>query len=332
MLRRILTAALAATGLLLFSLGPARAERLGGAYRGPFNDDQVPRNTTDTELTGGQTAPPPSSDNGGNSGGDTGGDSGSDTGDATAPPPPEAPPPTGGEGEGGEGSDPGGEAAQPAGDEAPPPPSGPTPTAPPSGGSTPAPSISLGGGKTPGGGGKVATEDVLAYWSFWFEHNKEWLLGELLRARAEEARIPERSSVNYFTIGSGATRQRVPITEEMKLRKIYPLLVESLASPQSWTRDAAVIALGKSGIPEAVPHLVERVRSDPDPEVRQDALLALGLSRQNTALACLMQTLQGRDKNQKAFAALGLGLLGVKDPIVLQQLVKEYNGLVKVGA
>jgi len=76
-----------------------------------------------------------------------------------------------------------------------------------------------------------------------------------------------------------------------------------------------VVALGKSGRAEAVPALLRISSSDSDAAVREDALLALGLSgRRAEVLPALLEALraprkEGRE-NRPAFAALALGLLG----------------------
>ncbi|MHC4470257.1 MAG: hypothetical protein ACYS99_04770, partial [Planctomycetota bacterium] len=42
----------------------------------------------------------------------------------------------------------------------------------------------------PGQGPGRVVEDTEAYWTYWFEHNKEWLLTEKLGKRLARARMP----------------------------------------------------------------------------------------------------------------------------------------------
>ena len=169
-------------------------------------------------------------------------------------------------------------------------------------------------------------EDVLAYWPFWFEHNKEWILSGVLRERGSRSKMPERSSPALFVAGGASERGRRPVTDDQKIKQIFPVLVEALTNESEWVRDSAVLALGKLGTPEVVDLLIARL-SDPQPDVREDALLALGLTGRKEALVPLMQALQGSDLNTKAFASLGLALLGIRD--VKTVMLEEYNGLVR---
>jgi HEAT repeat protein len=324
MVRQLIAVGLIAFALLAFAAGPVMADRLGGAYRGPYQDNitekEIPE--TGTSDTGGSDAPAPDSGDsgggdsgggdaptgdgtsGGGSGGDEGGgdEGGGDEGggDGGAAPPPSATPGSGGDDGGGDGG-------------------GDTPISP--GGDTTGPSGSIGpnplSGRT---SGKTAVEDVFAYWPFWFEHNKEWVLAEILRSRAEGMGVSPGSSVWYFA-GGQEGEKRVPISGETKKDVILPLLIEATTHGNPWIRDAAVIALGKLGLPEVVDPLKERARRDKDYDIRQDALLALGLSGQKEAMDPLLQAL-GVDR-LRAYAALGLALLGREE--ALPVLLKEYK-------
>jgi HEAT repeat protein len=292
----------ALVALLCLAAGPARADRLGGAYRGPYNDRQATQNTDDptVETSGQATADPPP--DAGSKNGDGGAATDGSGGSETPPPDGGDPPPDGGSPDpGGVGGDGGS-----TGNKPPPQPSG-TPSGP---GTNIAGGNSLDGGKK----GKVAVDDVYAFWPFWFEHNKEWILGELLRARTARTRVPPGSSPAIFTLADSNDRQRTPVTEDMKLKQIYPVLEASLTDSSSWVRDAAALALGKLGAPEAIGPLTARL-SDNDPDIQEDALLALGLTGHKDALKPLMDTLGGTDPNRKAFAALGLGLLGFRESV-----------------
>jgi HEAT repeat protein len=312
MARRIVAIGGAVLALLLFTMGTVQADRLGGAYRGPFEDDVQQKEETTQEVTpespSGEAAPTKETggtDDSGGMGTDDGSGSGGDD-DTTSPPP------SGDDdGAGMEGGDTGTEKQAPTGDSS-------------GAGNT----GGLGGSKigVGPGGGKTRQREVLAFWPFWFEHNKEWLLADHLKRRAAGASIPVVSSCFYFT-APGNSRVITPINEDVKLRKIFPMLVEASTDRESpWIRDAAVFALGKLGAAEGVPTLVDRVYKDTDAQVREDALLALGLTRQKAAFEPLMKALG--DPRYKSYAALGLALLGHKEAV--GPLLKEYKALVRV--
>jgi HEAT repeat protein len=310
MARTVLAVAGILTALLLFTMGPVHADRLGGAYRGPFEDDTQPKEGTETEMTpdaaAGDTAPEkekPKDDTGGGMGTDEPPpSSGDDDDDATPPPSNDTP---GMEGGGG-----GGNTAKP-------PPGSGNP-----GGATGGIGPGGGGGTSPGG--RVAQREILAYWPFWFEHNKEWLLSAHLKRAAAASAIPTDSSTFYFS-AAGDTRVVTPVSKDQKERVVFTFLVDAARNGETaWIRDAAVIAMGKLGIPEVVPFLVERLQKDKDADVREDALLALGLTRQADAYDPLIDALG--DYRFKAYAALGLGLLGEKAAVA--PLLKEYRSLV----
>lgn len=306
MARRVLAVAGVLTALLLFTMGSVHADRLGGGYRGPFEDDIQPKEGTETELTPDatteDTAPEKEKtkdDGGGGMGTDDPPPSGDDDDDATPPPESDAPGMDGGGG---------GNTAKP------PPGSG------NQGGATGGIGASSGKSGSPGGG-RVAPREVLAYWPFWFEHNKEWLLSAHLKRVAAAASIPTDSSVFYFS-AAGDTRVVTPVSKDQKERVIFTFLVDAARNGETaWIRDASVIAMGKLGIPEVVPFLVERLKQDKDGDVREDALLALGLTRQKDAYEPLIEALG--DHRYKAYAALGLGLLGEKEAV--GPLLKEYQ-------
>jgi HEAT repeat protein len=188
----------------------------------------------------------------------------------------------------------------------------------------PAPGGGLGGPVGPGR--RAAPEDIAAYWPYFFEHEKERLLADRLRALRAEIRRPAQSSVKYFR--EWRVRELRLVTGALKTGRVLPLLATALRDEHPWVRDGAILALGKLGGPGAVPHLVRRLH-DTDLELREDALLALGLTGEKAALAPLLGALRGRDVNRKAFAALGLALLG--DPHARETLGEEFAALVRGG-
>lgn len=329
---RNLVLLLAAAGLIGITIGgrppAARADRLGGNYRGPDDVYQVHEDPP---------PPPPGAPGAGGApaGDGSGGDAGSAGGkDAETPPDSKS-------GEGSEEPPPpknGGDYRGPAGEkpddsrqpEDPPPPD--------SGGSTPPPpdegdggsdgtgdGASGGGNPTPGGaggagttkGGKKSPDDRDRIWPFYFEGAKEEYLAAALGRRGE-ARISPPGSSTWALSPLPAPRQDRRPFGETERNAAFDLVMERLRDPDSHVRDAAVIAAGKSGRAGAIPSLLRIATYDRDPAVREDALLALGLSgRRREVLPYLLEALQAPRKegrgNPHAFAALGLGLLGDRE-------------------
>jgi HEAT repeat protein len=313
MVRRIVLIGVVIFAAFLFATGPAMADRLGGAYRGPFEDESQPED----EVEEGEAEASSDASGGGSSVERTGGGEGS-----TQEPPPEEPPAgddddddddddtgpeSAGEGSGEKGvNDPGSGSGAPSG----------------TGGS-------LSGGPAGGAEGGRVVEDVKAFWPFFFEHNKEWMLDAKLRERGARAHVPENSSVYWFRWATGQ-KVKAPVTKDQREKVIMPLLLRSLESRSEWVRDAAVLALGKLGDPAVIPHLQKRVTDHGEREdVREDALLALGLTGQEAAAVQLRASLKGEGSDLKAFAALGLGLLGRKDEETVKLLLAEYKQLIK---
>ncbi|MHC4473155.1 MAG: HEAT repeat domain-containing protein [Planctomycetota bacterium] len=313
MVRRIILIGVVIFAAFLFSMGDVLAGRLGGAYRGPYEDTTQPEDEvddsmessggtdqadTDVEKTGGEgttTEPPPAPGDDD----DDDDDSGDDDDDSNEP------------GAANEGS--GSKEAK----------------APGSGTSGPTGSGSLGEGGPAGGDQGRVVEDVEAFWPFYFEYNKEWILDRMLRERGARTHVPENSSVWWFRWATGQ-KVKVPVTKEQKEKLILPLLIESLKSRSEWVRDAAVLALGKLGDPGGLPHIIKRAQDTGEKsDVREDSLLALGLTGQEAAVVPLRQALEGDGSNLKAFAALGLGLLGRKDEETVKLLLHEYKSLIK---
>ncbi len=332
----------------------ARADRLGGNFRGPGDKyivrEDTAQSTPDSGTSGGGggTPAPPTgggstggsgdgtsgggdgtSAGGGDSGGGTGGgdsgggdsgggDSGggdSGGGDSGGTP---SSPDTGGGGD--SGGDSGGSSG---GGSAPPPSSGDT-----TGGGASAPSVSGGGGGAGVGGKKTSQDDADKIWPFYFEGAKEEYIATVL-ARRPVARIsPPKTSTYVLSTQPEPARDRRLIGETDR-QEAMALVVGRLNDGDSHVRDAAVLALGKSGFKEALPFLQNVATSDADFAVREDALLALGLSgHSDVALPYLLKALTGsstdRREKRAAYAALGLGLLGTPEGAV-EPLRKLYE-------
>jgi HEAT repeat protein len=318
----------------------ARADRLGGNYRGP-NDTYVVHDDTGGAApessggsTGGGSAPSSGGDSGGGGdgaggaggdssggggdsggggsggggdggsggGGDGGSGGGGDSGGSGAP---------GGDaggagGDGGGGGSGGGESTggAPAGGGA-------------SGGASGGPSGGSSGGAAGKGGKSAGQDDKDKIWPFYVESTKEEYIATLLSRRPDMRLSPAKTSTGMLSTLPDGGREKRAIGETDR-QEARDLVLGRLQDPDSHVRDAAVLALGKSGYKDAIPHIQKTADSDVDPAVREDALLALGLSGQtDAAMPYLLKALNspGTDKREHraAYAALGLGLLGNRE-------------------
>jgi len=290
--------------VLVVALGyaaPAQAERLYGNYRGP--SDAKSADTSQDESTGSESE---EMDSSGPSGGDSGDESGgigsggesegggggeSEGGGGES---------EGGGGESEGGSDIGGGSGDSEGDSA--------------GGGGDDGGSSLGGGGGPGGGGgrpggkggASATEEFELV-SWFFEHNREEFVYRVASERNRRLQLPLGTSAAVFTRLSRDQRVRTPVSTEDRDR-IFDILKTATIDKQSVVRDAAVIALGKLGTPQSVAVLLERLRLESARDVKQDTILALGLTRSPEVVEPLIAEL--KDRRMVAFALMGLGLTG----------------------
>jgi HEAT repeat protein len=90
----------------------------------------------------------------------------------------------------------------------------------------------------------------------------------------------------------------------------YQLLVDALAAKQSEVRQAAIVGLGSCRDARAVPALIQVLKKDSVPEVREFAALALGLIGDTRALEPLCATLRDPVEWARSAAAWSLGEIG----------------------
>jgi len=193
-----------------------------------------------------------------------------------------------------------------------------------------------GGGASAGGGSmggkKAGQDDKDKIWPFVFENAKEEYLANLIRRRPE-ARIAPPKTSSYVLSTQPEPGQARRLIGETDRQEAFALVQGLVTDTDSHVRDAAVLALGKSGFKEALPLIQKIAESDPDFAVREDALLALGLSGQaDVAFTPLLKALTSpatdRREKRAAFAALGLGLLGQAEGAVapLRKLYQASAG------
>jgi len=163
---------------------------------------------------------------------------------------------------------------------------------------------------TPGGGDpKVA----VTRWETWWANNKDaWM------------RLAERMGGD----APGATKMtREPSDREKEAaekraaalrRRLAALFVEALADPEFEVRTAAAIALGKTGEASGSEALRRAASQDEHKDVRDSAVLGLGLLGRESDIPFLEEMLLDRDElpRRRAFAAFALGLIGGDDAAV----------------
>ena len=278
--------------------GPAQAERLYGNYRGPedakaADTSQDQNSSSDSgEIDASGPSGGDSSDGSGGigdgGGGDDGGGGGGDEGGA---------PDDGGGGGDDGGSDIGGGGGDSEGSSA--------------GGAEDSgsglPTSGGGGGGRPGGKGGASATEKFELVSWFFEHNREEFIYRVAEERNRRIQLPFGTTAAIFTRLPRDERVRSPVTPEDRER-IFDILKTATIDKKSVVRDAAVIALGKLGTPQSVAVLLERLRLESAKDVKQDTLLALGLTRSPDAVDPLIKHIKVR--GMTAFALMGLGLSG----------------------
>jgi HEAT repeat protein len=315
---------LAAIAVLLTGRG-AFAERLGGSYRGPEDLTKAEKDSTggaDSNSASGGSGGGSSSggDTGGGGGGTDAGGGGSSGGGSSGG---SSGGDSGGAGGGSSGGSSGGDSGPNAG-----------------GGSDTSGGRSGGGGSTGGSSGgstggsaggagttkkNASTQDQFYIVSWFFEHNRERFFAHYNESKGQRLQIPSHSSATVFGVLPRDTRKRSEITAEDK-DMIFTILKKQMnLAPEPIVRDAAVIALGKLGTAAAADQLKAHVGQEHDLAVKQDTLLALGMTRSPLAVDFLIDTVKN-DKTGKlvSFALLGLGLSQDADHDKAAAAVLEY--------
>jgi HEAT repeat protein len=149
--------------------------------------------------------------------------------------------------------------------------------------------------------------DMRRVWTRYWERNREHLLAHHGK---RNALAPWGSS---WVLGRG--RKTVggtrPVRRRDVVETILPAVRGALTDGNAYVRDAAVIALGRIGGEEVVPLLISRTREETDPQVRQDAVLALGMAGR-IAVPYLSEILRSgaRSDDLRSYAAFAIALSG----------------------
>ncbi|MFM1872069.1 MAG: hypothetical protein RL398_1491 [Planctomycetota bacterium] len=192
-------------------------------------------------------------------------------------------------------------------------------------GMTPAPGPGV-PGVTPGSSAPVETSAV-AHWSLWWEFNKD----PFLQSRGVVQQGAPVTGSDDFYLGVRRAADRIDTlltTDEDRQARIAPALAALLGRERHRdVQGATLIALGKVGrdagdVP-LEPLLAQAIARD-DQEVRESAVLALGLAGRPEAKSMLVsllrdgevgRKLEGREHvadRTRAFAAYALGLLAMR--------------------
>jgi HEAT repeat protein len=150
-------------------------------------------------------------------------------------------------------------------------------------------------------------------WETWWAANKEAFLrlNEVMREDVDPTSQaggvkakPDKSAKELRELRDAATRDA-----------LVPVFIEALADESFEVRTAAVIALGKSGGKQGGAALRKMSSEDKHKDVRDSALLGLGLLGRDTDIPFLDARLHDEKDNtrHRSFAAFALGLIGGED-------------------
>lgn len=154
----------------------------------------------------------------------------------------------------------------------------------------------------------------ITQWETWWANNKylHLRLGDGMRER-QGATTPDGSGGKP---GSAEDPVEVRLAQDRLVREaVVPVFLEALNDPSFEVRTAAAIALGKTGDPSGVEPLRRAAQKDEHGDVRDSALLGLGLLGQVRAIPWLDEVLRDEQAatRHRSFAAFSLGLIGGED-------------------
>ena len=149
-------------------------------------------------------------------------------------------------------------------------------------------------------------------WESWWAANKEYFLRLGEQMREENGPVSE---------GIGGKRARLPAADAREKRDaavreaLVPIFIEALADESFEVRTAAAIALGKTASPDGAKALREACVKDTHKDVRESAILGLGLLGRQADIPFLDARLADPKQNgrTRSFAAFALGLIGGED-------------------
>ncbi len=192
-----------------------------------------------------------------------------------------------------------------------------------------------GGGGIPSGGavppGTADPGTAVTQWEAWWAANKEELLR--LHERMRESGAAITPGADDGEPGNAARDARARDDERVR-EDLKPFFREALNDSSFEVRTAACIAIGKLGDREAIAELRKMAEKDDHKDVRDSALLALGMLQAEETIPYLVGILSDRKDNtrHRSFAAFGLGMIGGDDATaMLLRFVKKGGPKVSGG-
>ncbi len=104
--------------------------------------------------------------------------------------------------------------------------------------------------------------------------------------------------------------RRIEAAGAEALPPVALVLAEHLEEPHDWLRIRIIRLLGQAGDRRAVPPLVERLNTEPDPGIVRELLAALGRTRSRAAVEALVRHLRDDDPATRATVLFALGRIG----------------------
>jgi len=162
-------------------------------------------------------------------------------------------------------------------------------------------------------------------WEWWFDFNEEHLVDLRGRMLSRGVRPDDRAFE--------------PINDEDRRQLLAPVLAQALKHRNHDLRATAAMSLGRLGLSESVP-LVMELLGDPHLFVRAQAVLALGASGRLAALERLTALANDRDESDemRVFALAALALIDVPEAHAFLASwlspfrLKHENNVVRAGA
>ena len=150
-----------------------------------------------------------------------------------------------------------------------------------------------------------------------FDEKVIWIL------RLENQRVL-RDSPDIPLVPDGTAESPPPARDTAVSLRPEPDLVALVSDPEPQLRRRAALALGRIGLPQGVPPLIAAL-SDPVWEVRQVSAFALGLIGDSTATSALVEALRDAEPSVQGQAAEALGRIGAVDAgEAIGGLVRSY--------
>ncbi len=151
-------------------------------------------------------------------------------------------------------------------------------------------------------------------WETWWANNKEAFLrlGERMR---QESGVVTPGSNDVPGADAPTPEEERRETDEQVREALVPLFVDLLADESFEVRTAAAIALGKTADARGSRPLRTAAVKDDHRDVRDSAVLGLGLCGQQADIPFLYEVLTEQENNarHRSFAAFALGLIGGED-------------------